>query len=184
VPLAVGYAVFGRALVDAVLEGPLSADTIDILWDSSRIFLLMGLAWALLAPLTTVALSLQRYRKLAAIALAIIPVHALLVIPAASEGPVTASGAHAVSGTLLVIAIMVMVFGRRTPRAALRAIVACLPAALLALVFPLVGLVIDPDGLAGALAGLTVAAILYGVLGVLLWRSVGGRALTLLRARP
>ena len=110
----------------------------------------MGLAWALLAPLTTVALSLQRYRALAAIALAIIPVHALLVIPAASEGPVTAAAAHAVSGTLLVIAIMVMVFGRRTPRAALRAIVACLPAALLALVFPLVGLVIDPDELAGA----------------------------------
>ncbi len=110
----------------------------------------MGLAWAILAPLTTVALSLQRYRALAAIAAAIIPFHALLVIPAASQGPVTAAGAHAVSGTLLVIAIMVMVFGRRTPQAGLRAVVACLPAAVLALVFPLVGLVIDPDGLAPA----------------------------------
>ena len=182
VPLAVGYAVFGRSLVDAVLDGSLSTGTIDILWDASRIFLLMGLAWALLAPLTTVALSLQRYRALAAIALAIIPVHALLVIPAASEGPVSAAAAHAVSGTLLVIAIMVMVFGRRTPRAALRAVVACLPAAALALVFPLVGLVIDPDRLGTALAGLALAAVLYGVLGVLLWRSVGGRALALLRS--
>jgi putative peptidoglycan lipid II flippase len=183
IPLAAGYAVFGRPLVDAVLEGPLSPGTVDILWDASRIFLLMGLAWALLAPLTTVALSLQRYRALAAIAAVMIPVHALLVIPAASDGPVTAAGAHAVSGTILVIAIMVMVFGRRTASAGLRAVVACLPAVPLALLFPLVGLVIEPDGLATAIAGLAVAATLYAVLGVWLWRSVGGRSLTLLRAR-
>ena len=182
VPLAAGFAVFGRPIVDAVLDGPLTPDTIDILWDAARIFLVMGLAWVLLAPLLTVTLSLQRYNSLAAIAACMIPVHALLVLPAASIGPVTAAAAHAVSGTLLVIAVTVMVFGRRAPGAMWRAIRACLPVAPLALVFPAAGLFM-PDTLTGALVGLLVATGIYMALGVVVWRSVGGRALELLRGR-
>ena len=47
----------GCPFVDAVLLGPLSRENVDLLWDVSRIFLLMGLAWTMLAPLIAVVMS-------------------------------------------------------------------------------------------------------------------------------
>jgi O-antigen/teichoic acid export membrane protein len=183
-PIAAGYAVFGRPLVGAVLEGPLTPDTVDVLWDASRIFLVMGLSWALLAPLTTLALSLELYWKLALVAAATVPIHAALVIPAAQDGPVSASAAHALSGTIFVIAIMALIFGRPAVAAAARAVRDSLPAAGLALVFPAVGLAgLAGHGSARALAGLAVAGTLYLGLGVRLWPSVAGQAVRLLRTR-
>ena len=182
-PIAAGYAVFGRPLVDAVLEGPLTPATVDVLWDASRVFLIMGLSWALLAPLTTLALSLGLYTRLALVAAAMVPIHAALVIPASSVGPVTTAAAHATSGTLFVVAILLLIFGRRTLGTAAHALWVSLPAGLLALVFPALGLIgLAGNGVALSLVGLVLGGALYAVLGVTLWPSVGGRALALLRA--
>jgi hypothetical protein len=181
-PLAAGYAVFGKPLLDAVFEGPLTADTIDLLWDTSRIFLLMGLAWCLLVPVTTIALSLQMYRELAILAACMVAVHAALVIPAGGLGPRAVAVAHAVSGTLVVVMVLVLVFRGDSVQAGLDAVRASLPAGLLALVFPLLGLTALGDGgVAAACAGLLLGAALYVGLGIALWPSVGRRAVTLLQ---
>jgi peptidoglycan biosynthesis protein MviN/MurJ (putative lipid II flippase) len=181
-PLAAGYAVFGKPLLDALFEGPLTADTIDLLWDTSRIFLLMGLAWCLLVPVTTIALSLQMYRELAILAACMVAVHAALVIPAGGLGPRAVAVAHAVSGTLVVVMVLVLVFRGDSVQAGLDAVRASLPAGLLALVFPLLGLTALGDGgVAAACAGLLLGAALYVGLGIALWPSVGRRAVTLLQ---
>jgi O-antigen/teichoic acid export membrane protein len=185
VPLAAGYAVFGRPVLDALFEGPLTEGTVDLLWDTSRIFLLMGLAWCLLVPASTIALSLQMFRELAIMAICMIGVHAALVIPAGTLGPRAVAAAHAISGTLVVVTVLVIVFRRESLRAGLEALWASLPAGLLALVFPVLGLTVLGDGsVAGACAGLLIGAALYVALGIGMWPSVGRRALRLLMERP
>ena len=184
VPLAASYAVFGKPILDALLEGPLSPGTVEVLWDASRLFLLMGLAWAILAPLTTLALSLGLYRGLALVAAAMVPLQAALVIPASSVGPVTAAAAHAVAGVVLVVLVLVLVFRRRAATALLRAVRAGAPAAAFGLVFPALGLLGLADGSAlVAAAGLTAGLGLYALLAYGLWPSVGRRAVELLLAR-
>jgi peptidoglycan biosynthesis protein MviN/MurJ (putative lipid II flippase) len=184
-PLAAGYAVFGRPLLDAIFEGPLTEGTVDLLWDTSRIFLLMGLAWCLLVPVTTIALSLRMFRELAVLAVCMIGVHAALVIPAGTLGPRAVAAAHAVSGTLVVVMVLVMVFRRESLRAGLDAVWVSLPAGVLALVFPVLGLTALGDGgVVEACAGLLVGAALYVGLGIGLWPSVGRRAVTLLKQHP
>jgi peptidoglycan biosynthesis protein MviN/MurJ (putative lipid II flippase) len=183
-PIAVGYAFFGRPLVDAVLEGPLTPDSVDVLWDASRIFLVMGLFWVVLTPLITLALSLRLYLKLAIVTVATVPIHAALVIPAGQHGPVTTSAAHALSGTVFVIVITAIMFGRPAFAAVSRALHQSLPAAALALVFPAVALAgLAGDGVAKAVTGLTIASLLYIGLGVKLWPAVVGQAVRLLRVR-
>ena len=184
VPIAAGYATFGRPVLDALLEGPLTSASLDLLWDASRIFLLMGLSWALLAPLTTLALSLGLHLRLAVVTVAIVPVHTALVLAASGVGPVTVAAAHALSGTLLVVAITLLIFRLRALRAVAHALRASLPAAPLALVFPVLGaLGLAGEGALKALAGLVAASVLYAALSVALWRSVAGQAIRLLRER-
>ena len=58
-----------------------------------------------------------------------------------------------------------------------------LPALALGLVFPAVGLAGLASGAARSAAGLVLASALYLLLAAVLWRSVGGQAIRLLRAR-
>jgi O-antigen/teichoic acid export membrane protein len=108
-------------VLDALLEGPLTQATVDLLWDISRIFLVMGLAWCMLVPVTTIALSLKMFRELALVAAFMVLVHAALVIPAGASGPVTVAAAHALSGTLVVLVVLVVVFRRESLSAGLAA---------------------------------------------------------------
>jgi putative peptidoglycan lipid II flippase len=182
-PLAAGYAVFGRPVLDALLEGPLTRETVDLLWDVSRILLAMGLAWCLFVPVTTIALSLEMFRALALVAMCMVAVHAALVIPAGTSGPVTVAAAHALSGTLVMFAVLVVVFRGESLRAAAAATAASLPAAGLALVFPALGAAGLGDSVAGACAGLVLGAAIYLALAVALWPSVGRQAVRLLKRR-
>jgi peptidoglycan biosynthesis protein MviN/MurJ (putative lipid II flippase) len=183
-PLAAGYAVFGRPVLDALLEGPLTEETVDLLWDISRIFLVMGLAWCMLVPVTTIALSLKMFRELALVAAFMVLVHAALVIPAGASGPVMVAAAHALSGTLVVLVVLVVVFRRESLSAGLAAAAASLPAAALALVFPALGVTGLGDGsVAGACAGLVLGGALYLGLAVAAWPSVGRQAVRLLMRR-
>ena len=58
VPAAAAYATFGRPVIDAVFGGSLSAASLDVLWDASRIFLIMNLVAAVLVPAGAVLLAM------------------------------------------------------------------------------------------------------------------------------
>lgn len=180
-PLAVAFALFGRPVLDALLGGSLSADTIDLLWDVARIFLVMCLTWAVLAPLTTLALSLKMFRELALLAAGMLVLQAAVVIPLSQVGAVTAAVGHAAVGCVLVVVVAAMIFGREAPRASLRALRRCAPAVPVALVLPAVA-VIGPSDPSWPVAVLLAAAALgaYVGLAVVAWPSVGGRTLRLL----
>jgi peptidoglycan biosynthesis protein MviN/MurJ (putative lipid II flippase) len=179
-PLAAGYASFGRPFLDAVLHGSLQPDTIDLLWDVSRVFMLMALGWAVLAPVTTLALSLEMFGGIALVSAVVVAVQALLVAVASTHGPITVAGAHALSGTLLVVLVLALVFRREAIRALIPALARCLPAGAFALVFPALALAGLASNVALAALGLILGAALYLGLAVTLWPSVGGRAVRLL----
>ncbi|MGI8594310.1 MAG: lipid II flippase MurJ [Solirubrobacteraceae bacterium] len=180
-PLAAAFAVFGRAPLDLVLEGALSQRSIELLWDVARVFLLMGVAWAILAPLTTVALSLRMHSRLAVLAAALIPAQAIAVAIASPSGPRAVAIAHAAVGVALVLAVAVMVFGRKAGRAGLRAVARSLPAGGLALVFPALGLLGLSSGAATSIAAVAVGLAAYVGLGVVLWPAVGGAVVRAVR---
>ena len=183
-PVAAAYATFGRPVVDAVLGGSLSPANLELLWDCSRLFLLMNLALAVVAPASAIILSLRRYRALVLPALGVIAVHATGVIVASTSGAVTVATVHAAAGATLVVPMIALGFGRRGARAVLRALRLALPAAVITLVFPALSLVApDPSGLIPAAALAIAGMAAYVVIGSLAWPSVGGRTVRLLLAR-
>ena len=179
-PLAAGYASFGRPYLETVLQGSLRPDTIDLLWDVSRIFALMALGWAVLAPVTTLALSLEMFGGIALVSAVVVAAQTVLVAIASTRRPITVAAAHALTGTLLVLLVLVLVFGRDAARAGLPALWRCLPAGAFALVFPALAQAGFAGGVALATLGLMLGAALYLALAVTLWPSVGGRAVRLL----
>ena len=64
VPIAGAYAACGLPMLRAVLDRSLSPETILLLWDVSRILLVMGLVWTMLSAVSNAALSLQLLRGL------------------------------------------------------------------------------------------------------------------------
>jgi hypothetical protein len=104
----------------------------------------------------------------------------LLVTVASARGPTSVAAAHALSGTLLVVLVLALVFGRDAIRAGLPALARCVPAGAFALVFPALAVAGLADNVAFATLGLIFGAALYLALAVTLWPSVGGRAVRLL----
>ena len=100
----------------------------------------MALGWAVLAPVTTLALSLEMFGGIALVSAVVVAAQTLLVAIASTRGPITVAAAHALSGTLLVVLVLVLVFGRDAMRAGLPALWRCLPAGAFALVFPALAL--------------------------------------------
>lgn len=184
VPLAAAYAVFGRPVLDAVLGGSLSDPSIDVLWDASRVFLAMGLGWLLLFPLSTLALSTDRHRGQALVCIVAVPLHLGLVTAVSGLGPRAVATVHAAGmGAALTAAFLVLVLRARALPAVVAVVRRALPAGLLALVFPLLGLVVAHPGPAGAVALSLAGGALYAGVGVVAWPSVAGRAARLLAAR-
>ncbi len=181
VPVAAGYACFAHPLLDALLGGSLTPQTLDLLWDASRVFLLMALGWALLAPLTTLAFSLELFSGLAAVSVATIATQVVLVLVARPHGPFAVSVAHAVTGVVLVLLVLVLVFRRAAPAAGAHAVMLSLPAPALALVFPAVAALGLDGSVPAAILGALIAGALYVALALMLWPAVARRALALLR---
>jgi O-antigen/teichoic acid export membrane protein len=182
-PVAVGYASLGHPVVEAVLGGRLGAGTVDLFWDLSRLFLIMGLVWTVVVAGTTIALSQRRYRQLAIVGATMLVLQAALVVTVSSAGAIAVGIVHACIGSLLLIVPLVLVFGRRAGVETAGAVRLSLPAAGLVLVFPAAGLLGVGDTVAAALAMLVVGAALYVALGALLWPSVGRRTVQLLLSR-
>jgi O-antigen/teichoic acid export membrane protein len=178
VPLAAAVATFGRPVIDRALAGPLSIETLDLMWDLLRIFLLMGLCWVVLTPVNTLALSLQRLRAFAVAAVAAVVAQLVIAVPLGrAVGPEAVAIAHATIAVSMILVVAVGVFGREAPGAVLAALLAALPAIALAAVFPLLGL-LGPDGWAAALGCSVLGIVVYVGLGAALWPSVARPGLT------
>jgi hypothetical protein len=182
-PAAAAYCSLGRPLLDAVLGGPLSPATVDLLWDTSRIFLLMALGWAVLAPLIAVALSLRLFGGLAVVSGAVVLLQLALMIAIGGAAPRTVAIGHAVMGTLLMVAVLVLVARRRAGAVGLHALRGSLPAFPLALVFPALAVAGFDRSVVASVAGVLLGGAIYAALAAKLWPSVGGQAVRLLLAR-
>ncbi|MBK5229643.1 MAG: hypothetical protein JJE27_00575 [Thermoleophilia bacterium] len=180
VPVAVGFACFGRPIVDAVLGGSLTPGTLNFFWDAARIFLLMGLIWSIFAPLTTLALSEHRYGTLAAVAFALIPIHIVLVAALSPYGATHTAIGHAISGVLLYMTLDAVLLGRDALHATWEVLLSVSPCALLAMVFVVPSVLLGVTTLAGSIIALAVSTMAYVLLGVRFWPRVGGRMLQLL----
>jgi putative peptidoglycan lipid II flippase len=181
VPVAAAYATFGKPIVEAVLGGSLSSRSIDLLWDCSRIFLLMNLSLAILAPASAVLLALRRYRAFALAAALILGLHAIGVAVASANGPTTVAIVHASLAAALAIPLLALGFGWQAAPAVGRALWRSLPAFLIALVFPAVALIAPaPSGLVSAAALAAAGIFAYVVIGSVAWPAVGGRTLRML----
>lgn len=183
-PVALGFAFFGRPVLDAIFDNTLSIGTIDFLWDAARIFMVMGLIWSAFVPLATIALSLRRYSVLAISALMLIPVHLLLLVILSPSGPIWTVVAHVISGSILYVFIGFLLLRDRAPHAVWTVARSIAPCLLLSLVFVLPSVVIGvPSTLAGSLLAIVGYSVVYLAAGVFFLPRVGGRMLELLLAR-
>ena len=178
VPIAGAYAACGLPMLRAVLDRSLSPETILLLWDVSRILLVMGLVWTMLSAVSNAALSLQLLRGLTILSVTAIAVQivALRVLPDASG--TTVAIVQAAVGSGMFLAAAVMVFGEQTGAAATRVVATCWPVIPLSLVFVAAALV-APDGFAAAVGLAIVSITVYLALAVLTWPSVARQALRL-----
>jgi peptidoglycan biosynthesis protein MviN/MurJ (putative lipid II flippase) len=184
VPLGAAYVLFGRPVVAAVFGGSLSASSLSLLWDVSRIFVTLNLAFAVLAPLGSIVLALNRRRALVLPAVALVPVHIVVMVIVSPHGPVAVALGHAAVGATLPVAIALLAFGRAGLAMIVTAVWASAPVALIGLVLPAVALVAGaPATVPAAVALSAVALVLYAVLGTFAWPNVGGRATRMLLSR-
>jgi peptidoglycan biosynthesis protein MviN/MurJ (putative lipid II flippase) len=184
VPLAMAYATFGRPVIDGVLGGSLTASSIDILWDCSRLFVVMQLAWVLMSPLSSIALALGRQSALVLSALGVLLLYVVAALVASSVSPVAVAACQTVAGLATVVPVLVLTLGRGGVPIAARALTKALPSAALALVIPAIALFSpEPSGVVAAVGLAVGGVILYAVIASLVWPSVAGRALRMLIAR-
>jgi peptidoglycan biosynthesis protein MviN/MurJ (putative lipid II flippase) len=184
VPVAAAYATFGRPVVAAVLGGSLTASSLDLVWDSSRIFLAMNLALAVQVPVGAIVLALRRYRVLVGTAVAVLVVHAVAVVIVSGSGPLAVAIVHAALGASIVVLLVAFGAGVRAAPAVARSVVRALPVVPLAAVFPaLRALAPGSSGLVAAVALSALGMLIYVGVGSLAWPAVGGRTVRLLVAR-
>lgn len=182
-PVALGFACFGWPVADAVLGGSMTFPVLDFFWDSARIFLIMGLIWAIFAPLISIALAQERYRLMAGTALVVIPLHVVLMLLLSDRGELGTTIGQAIAGSALSFVVLVGLFGRDSLSAAWDVLLANAPCVLLALVFVLPALLLDVSSLLASLGAIAICTTAYFVLGTLLWPSTGRRMVTLLLGR-
>ena len=116
VPLAAAVATFGRPVIDRALAGPLSVETLDLMWDILRIFLVMGVCFVVLTPVNTLALSMQRLRAFVFAAVVAVIAQLVIVVPLGrAVGPEAVAIAHATIAVGMILLVAVGVFGRGMP---------------------------------------------------------------------
>ena len=150
----------------------MSVETLDLMWDILRIFLVMGVCFVILTPVNTLALSMQRLRAFVFAAVVAVVAQLVIVVPLGPPvGPEAVAVAHATIAVGMILLVAVGVFGRGCRPAVASAVVAALPAIGLAVVFPLLGLV-APDGWFASICFSVIGIGLYVGLGALLWPGV------------
>lgn len=182
VPAAAAFAAFGLPFVELALSGSLTPETIGLLWDVSRIFLVMGLVWAVFIPAVPLALALKRFGALAAIGCGLVVVTTAVVLVLRPYGPEAVAAGHAACAAALPVVTLAVLFGSRVWRAIADVVRGAAPAAL-AVVYGLLALLGLDGGVATAALGIVAGSVLYLGLTVVAWPSVGDRAVRVLLSR-
>jgi O-antigen/teichoic acid export membrane protein len=183
-PLALCFVLFGYPVVEAVFGPSFQPADLAILWDSARIFMALGIVWALGMPYTTYALAQHLYRRVAIFAAVLFAIHAITMALLAGESAVTIAAAHVLGGTLLFTVLAVAILREQAARAALGELRATLPAVALG------GLIVGvyfvfgaPSSVVQAFALSALACALYGGASYLVTPTLGRRLIDQLLGR-
>jgi peptidoglycan biosynthesis protein MviN/MurJ (putative lipid II flippase) len=182
VPAAGAYAACGYPILDAVLGGSLSAETLTLLWDVSRTLLVMCFVWTVLTAVSNAALSLRLLRGLTLLSAAALVVQIVVQSLLSDPSGETVAVVHASVGSGMFLAAVVLVFRDRSAAALGRVVATCWPIVPLGLVFVAAALV-APTGAVAAFGLAVLAIVVYLALGALIWPRVGRQAFRLLLAR-
>ena len=182
VPLAGAYAACGYPILDAVLGGSLSAETLTLLWDVSRTLLVMCLVWTVLTAVSNAALSLRLLRGLTLLSATALLVQIVVQSLLSDPSGETVAILHASVGSGMFLALLVVVFRGRSVTAFGEVAATCWPVVPLGLVFVLTALV-APSGAAASFGLALLSIVVYLAIGALTWPSVGRQAFRLLLAR-
>jgi O-antigen/teichoic acid export membrane protein len=183
-PIALSYALFGHQVVESVLGSVLSDPIREFFWNTSRIFLVMGLFWALFTPVITLAMSQKRYVLLARTALFIFVLHIALVIPLSHVGAIDVVVGHATSGALAMLILLTAMFHSQSPRLVWEIFRSAAPSFMLGVVFVIVAVAFpQPQTLVAALGVSILSTAIYVVAGIIFWPAVAGRMARMLFAK-
>ncbi len=184
VPVALGFACFGKPLADAVLGGSMTPEVLDFFWDAARIFLVMGLIWAVFAPLVSIALAEHRYRLMALAATFVVPLHVVLLLLVSRQNELAVAVAQSIAGSTVSLLLLLALFRGQSLKVLWAVVLATWPCLLLAAAFVVPAALLDITTLAESVAAITACAIAYFGVGTLVWPSAGRRIVVLLRGNP
>ena len=178
-PMLAAYASFGRPFLEVAFGGVLSPHTLDLLYEIGVILEPMVVALSLSTLAGGILLTLGGRRGIAGTAAFSLAIHAAAVFALAPIGPQAVAWGHSGAAIVSALAMIGVAFRGSTAHVAASLARRVAPAFGLALVFPAVGLVAGRLPLWSLALALVGATVLYGVLAVYLWPSVGGRFLRL-----
>jgi peptidoglycan biosynthesis protein MviN/MurJ (putative lipid II flippase) len=183
-PLLLGFAAYGKPVLDAVFADSLTQSTIDLMYDIGLLLSVMAIPTALMFVTTAITLATGRSKRFLGVGFASVLVHAAIVIPLSALGPRAVASGQIASSVVMTSLLMAATFGAGWPSVAIRALGRSLPAFALASVFLLLRLPLGADvSLTEALVFSALSAIAYVVLVVTLWPRVGAAFVDLVR-RP
>lgn len=183
-PLLLGFAAYGKPLVETVFEDSLSPSTIDLIYDLGLLLGVMAIPTALLFLTTPVTLATGLSKRFLGVGAVSVLCHAAIVLPISALGPRAVACGHIASSIVTTSLLMAVTFGSSWPRLALGALGRSVPALGLASVFFLLRLPLGSDpGFLEALAFCALSALVYAALVVTIWPRVGAAFVDLVR-RP
>ncbi len=175
-PLALAYSLFGYPVVEAVFAGSFDASTLQLFWDGSRVFLIVGVAWAFGLPFTTFALARHQYARVAAISVVQLPVHLLAVQIASGSSPLTVVAVHTATGIFLVASLSFALLGWNAVRALGAMFAASWPCVAIGMVFVALRLVVgDPETVVVSIGCIVGGGLLYMAIAFKATPNLGGR---------
>ena len=127
VPVAGAYAACGYPILDAVLGGSLSPETLTLLWDVSRTLLVMCFVWTVLTAVSNAALSLRLLRGLTVLSVVALVVQIVVQSLLSDPSGETVAIVHASVGSGMFVALLVVVFRERSLTALARVAATCWP---------------------------------------------------------
>lgn len=183
VPLAAGYAMLAKPLLYELFGPYLTGPTLDLFWQASLVFLLLGLTWAFFIPFTTLALAQHKYGLVATVAVAVFPLVAILILVVPSSDPLEVAAMHVVAGTLLFWALAGAILRLDALRALGATLLKAAPCVVLAAVFVPIGLLLEGRGPIAAAAGLALGGVIYLAAAYAFWPAVARPMINQLLAR-
>lgn len=180
---AVGYALAGLPVLEAVFGGVLDDSTIDVMWDCSRVFLVLGVAMALLVSSGGYAIASRQYVTLARTTVLFVPLM-FVAVQVAGDAPVVVATVHTTVSSVTLLAMAIAVLRSEAVHSLTAIAIGAMPGFALGAIFALPALALgSPHTLSESLVLLVTGTAAYFVVGYLAWPNVVRRMLTLLLGR-